>query len=335
MAISNDILSSTLRLLKDDAVDNLHRTTPIISDLEKVGGIEEVDGGQKYDHPVILAEHSAISQMATGYEPVSLSTTDAMRTASYEWCDFVAPIVITRKEELSNKGPRAIVKIAEARMKSVFGALKREAAKQLIAGSSTILTELQTLNGFDAATGWFEELAFGSQTNTVGGIAKASYPTAWQNQVATASGAFATNGLRAMSRLMIQGQTYAPEGDVKLVLASPTSYELYKDTLQTQERYMAATEQRLDAGKLVLAYNGAAMSIDPNLGFTASAGTIVSMYFLNPDLLKLVYDKDAKYEMSDFEFVSGFNSRAAQVQVRLQMVASHLASHGALLNAEA
>lgn len=334
MAISNDILSSTLRILKDKEVDNLHRSTPILDAMEKLGGVETVDGGQKYDHPVILSEHSNITQLATGYEPVSLSVNDPLRTASFEWCDFVAPVVITRKEELSNKGPRAIVKIGEARMKSVLGMLKRELSKQVIADSSTVLSDLETFNGFGTATGWFEELAFGSQTNTVGGLAKSTYTTSWQNQIATAAGAFATNGLRAMSRLMINAQTYAPEGDVSLILASPLSYESYKDSLQTQERYMAATEQRLDGGKLVLAYNGAMMHIEPNLGFTASTGDVVSMYFINPALIKLVYDKDAKFEMSDFQHVTGYASRAANLQVRAQFVASHLAGHGALINAD-
>jgi len=335
MAISNDILSSTLRILKDKEVDNLHRTTPVISALEKNGGIETVDGGQRYEHPVILTEHSSMTQLSTGYEPVSLSVTDPLRLAKFDWCDFVAPIVVTRKEELSNKGPRAIIKIAEARFKSVMGMLRREVEKQLIAGTSTRLTDLQTFNGFDAATGWFEELAFGTQANTVGELSKAAYPVSWQNQVGDVAGAFATNGLDKMADVMIEAQTYAPEGDISMVLASPASYRLYKKELQQQERYFSATEQKLDGGKLALAYDGATMLIEPNLGFTASAGTKVSMYFLNPGLLKLVYDKDAKFEMGDFEHVSGYASRAANIVVRMQLVCSHLAGHGAIVNAEA
>jgi hypothetical protein len=49
---------------------------------------------------------------------------------------YVAPIVITKKEELSNRGERAIVSIAEARLKSVMGMLQREFEKQIIANST-------------------------------------------------------------------------------------------------------------------------------------------------------------------------------------------------------
>jgi len=336
MAISNDILSSTLRILRDKEVDNLHRTTPLLSEIEAMGGVETVDGGSQVQHPVILAEHSNITQLSTGYEPVSLGVTDPLRTANFEWCDFVAPVVITKKEELSNKGERAIIRIAEARLKSVMGMLKREWEKQTIAGSSAILTELQTLNGFDANTGWFEELAFGAQGNTVGGIAKGSFTASWQNQMGDVGGAFAANGLDQMSSLHVQSMTYAPEGMMDLVLASPTSYELYKKTLQTQERYISATESVLDGGKLALAYNGAKMFVEPNLGFAASAGgTDVSMYFLNSKLFHVYYDRDAKFALLDFESVSGYASRAANICVRSQIVPSHLAAHGAIINAEA
>ena len=135
MAISNDVLSSTLRILLEEEVDNLFKAVPLLSEMRSAGGIETYDGGQKLDVPLILAEHSSITQLSNGYEPVNLAVKDALRNASFNWCDFVAPVVITRKEELSNKGAKAVVSIAEARMKSVMGLLQREVEKQLIDGS--------------------------------------------------------------------------------------------------------------------------------------------------------------------------------------------------------
>ena len=151
MAISNDVLSSTLRILLDEEVDNLFKAVPLLEEMRKGGGVETYDGGQKLDVPLILAEHSSITQLSNGYEPVNLAVKDALRNASFNWCDFVAPVVITKKEELSNKGPRAIVSIAEARMKSVMGLLQREVEKQLVAGSSTVLSDLNTLRASTTA----------------------------------------------------------------------------------------------------------------------------------------------------------------------------------------
>jgi hypothetical protein len=331
--VQNDILASTLRILRDKEVDNTFRTIPLLDAVQRLGNVEQVDGGSYIDSPVILTDHSTITQLTTGYEAVSLAVKDPMRTASYSWCDATAPVVITRKEELSNKGERAIVRIAEARLKQTMGMFKREICKQIIAGSSTILTDLQTLNGLDGATGWFEELAFGSQTNTVGGIAKSSFPTSWQNQVQ--NGSFAANGLKKMQQLLIDVQQYAPEGDVDLILASPISYGLYKDELQQLERYTSATEERNMAGKLALAFNGAAMYIEPNLGFTGSGATNkMSMYFLNSTLFNVYFDRDAQFELGDMETISGYAAMSAQIALRMQVCTSNLSGHGILINAE-
>ena len=184
MAISNDVLSSTLRILLDEEVDNLFKAVPLLEEMRKGGGVETYDGGQKLDVPLILAEHSSITQLSNGYEPVNLAVKDALRNASFNWCDFVAPVVITKKEELSNKGPRAIVSIAEARMKSVMGLLQREVEKQLVAGSSTVLSDLNTLRASSTARangGFLAGAAYGTQTGTVGGIDTNVFNT-YQNQ---------------------------------------------------------------------------------------------------------------------------------------------------------
>tara|TARA_R100001594_G_scaffold6004_2_gene17673 strand:+ start:8963 stop:10015 length:1053 start_codon:yes stop_codon:yes gene_type:complete len=349
MGIQYDILASTLRILRDREVDNTFRTIPLLEAVQRAGNVEMVDGGQKVDHPVILAEHSNITQLATGYESVNLAVKDALRTASFDWCDFVAPVVITEKEQLSNKGSRAIIRIAEARLKSVMGMLKREWCKQTVTGNSTVLSELNTLNGegVNAAGAWGAAAAantsgflnrqtFGSQTNTVGGIAKSSFTSSWQNQVADAAAGFAANGLRQMSNLMINTQIYAPEGEIDIILASPISYELYRNQLTDQERYTSAEQTKDIVGKLILMYNGAGMYIDNGLGFTTAAGAKpVSMYFLNSKLFSVYFDKDAHFEMSDMERISGYAAASSNIMVRTQLACSHLAGLGVLLDAEA
>lgn len=336
MAVQNDILSSTARARSKKALDNLFTTVPLLDHIKKAGGVEEINGGQRITRAAILAEHSNITQLSTGYESIAAGVADVLRSPEFEWCDFVAPIIITKKEELSNRGDDAVISIADARMKSVMGMLKREWEKQAIAGSSTVLTEMQTLNGFDAKLGWFEEGTFGSgQSNSVGGLSKSTYQGQnWNNQVASAGGAFNTNraGEGAMTDLMIQTQIYAPEGTVDLILASPTSYKLYKQSLRAQEQYVKETV--LDGGRLALAFSGALIYVENNLGFTEGS-TKASMYFLNSKSMKVVFDKEANFSLSDFQDKSGYAAREAHLYVRTQLVADHLASMGVLTNGEA
>jgi hypothetical protein len=108
---------------------------------------------------------------------------------------------------------------------------------------------------------------------------------------------------------------------------------LYKNTLQAQERYMPK-ETVLDAGRLALAYNGALMYVENNLGNAVGANT-PSMMFLNSKSMKVVFDSDANFSMTDFENKSGYAAREAHMFVRTQIVADHLASLGLLVDAEA
>lgn len=340
MALQPDILASTLRILRDKYVDNTFKSIPLVENMQSLGLVEQVDGGSKINHPVVLTDHSTITQLSSGYESVNLAVKDPLRTAEHNWCDFVAPIVLTKKEELSNKGERAKVRILEARLKQTMGMVKREIEKQLIRGNSTILTELETLNGTSAAagTGWFEGEVFGDGTNTVGGISKSAFPTSWQNQYQT--GTFTANDLRKMQKLLIDTQQYAPEGDVDLILASPDSYAAYKDKLQAQERYTSMSEQRDMAGRLGLEFNGARMFIETNLGFTGNvtrgtpATAAISMYFLNSSLFSIYFDKDAYFEISPMDKVSGYVAMACEMMCRMQICSSNLSGHGLLADAE-
>ncbi len=333
MAISNDILSSTLRILKDQEVDNLYKAVPLLDNIRAMGGVEEYDGGQKVNVPMILAEHSTITQLSTGYEPVSLSAADALRQAEFNWCDYVAPIIITKKEELSNKGEKAVISIAEARMKSVMGLIKRETEKQILRGDSTILSELLTLNGhvgIGSATGFLEDAAFGGQTNIVGGLNKASFPNDLQNQRVNGLNLSAGNEnvVEKLTDLYIEAQLRTPDGSApNLIMCSPALYRAYKAQMFNQERFV--DEQTLDGGRLALAFNGAKIYASPFIdGTLSAAANQINAYCLNTQFMKLMFDRDANFEMSDFVDATGYASRYAYLTVRAQMAFSHLASQG-------
>jgi hypothetical protein len=54
----------------------------------------------------------------------------------------------------------------------------------------------------------------------------------------------------------------------------------------------------------------------------------IFMYFLNTDHLKLGFDSSAQFEMEDFESISGYASRSANIFTRMQMYVDHLGAHG-------
>lgn len=338
MPISNELLSSTLFSIRDGEVDELFQRVPFLDFAKKLGGIEYEDGGIKIQRPLAVSNHSTITQLATGYEPVSLAVQDVMQPALYEWSDFVAPIVITKKEELENSGEKAIVKIVEARMRNVMGLLRREINKQLVAGNSAVLTSLGTLNGVATTTGFLEQGAptAAGQTNLVGGLARSIVPdgNGLFNRIFDAAGAFGTNGIRGMHQIAAETSARAPMGEVKLVLASEAGYANYRRALFAQERYI--DEKQLNAGYMSLAFGNAAVVQDvfmPDASVNG-AGNAATMYFINFDGIKLVMHSDGDLVVSPFEYIPGTTARSAQIYWKGQLIADNLASCALLFNGE-
>jgi hypothetical protein len=64
----------------------------------------------------------------------------------------------------------------------------------------------------------------------------------------------------------------------------------------------------------------------------ANHGTVDAM-FINSKLMSLYFDKDAYFEMSEFERISGYAAMAANIMTRTQLATANLSGHGLLVNA--
>jgi hypothetical protein len=342
--VQHDILASTLRILRDKEVDNTFKSIPLLEAVQRHGNVQKISGGSYIDAPVILTDHSSITNLKSGYEAISLAVKDPLRTANWKWTDFVAPVVLTDTESLSNKGERALVNILSARLKSVLGMMRREWEKQVVANSSTILDNLESLyyNGTD---GWFDAKAFGGQDNTVGNIDKTSFQSSWQNQVSvnTTYDVSSNRISEALADVCIQSQIYAPDGQIDIILMSPTGYKRYKQELTAQERYTSVSAEKDMAGKLVLMFNGAACYVEPFmvsggasglLAYDSDTGAAISptayihAYLLNSKMFDAYFDSDAFFALGDMQKISGYAASSANILCRTQLTTQHLASHG-------
>lgn len=329
MAISNDLLSSTLYAIRDAEVDQLYRKTAFLDLVKSAGGIEYEDGGIKIQRPLSVVDHSTITQLATGYEPVSLAVSDVLKPAIYEWQDFVAPVVITKKEELENQGEKAIVKIVEARMKNVMAMFRRELNKQILAGTSTVMTNMSSLNGYTLTTGFLEEgaAAPATQTNTVGGLAKNTLNVpGWYNSRLQSTGAANINA--DLTALYQECNQFSPFGNVNAIIVNPVTFAAYKSALFAQERFMSS--DKLDGGRLQLAFAGAIVEQDNEMPTNGGGGNQFSAYMLNFEGIKMVFHSDGDFAVSPFEFISGTTARSAQVYLKAQLIADHLRGSGVL-----
>jgi hypothetical protein len=331
------VISTTLQLLRDKLVDNSFLAHPLFRAIEGAGNLVKVSGGLRVEQPVIFGEHSSITELSNGFEPVSMAVTDPFQTAKFEYANFTQPIILSAVEKAANKGDLAVVNILESKMKNVMLGLKKEVSKQVIAGSSTTLTTMQTLNGMTTAagTGWLEGVAAGSQQNTVGGLAKSTYRAQnWFNQFFNSGANF---DLSHLDQLMIDCQIRNPSGEFPdIILMSPKCFAAFQAKQQSFVNYVSASDRDSLDRDMVAMWRGARIYVDPNLGFTAQNPALpVSAYVLSSSNFQLYADTDGFFEVGDMMPVPGTATEAAMVFCRMQLVTGHLASHGVLLNAEA
>lgn len=336
MAISNELLSSTLFSIRDSEVDQLFKKTAFLEGARQKGGVEKLDGGIKIQRPLALVDHSTVTEHQTGYEPVSLAVKDVLQPAIYDWIDYSAPIVITRKEDLENSGEHAIVKIAEVRFKSVMNMLTRDLNQQILAGGVAGYAQLNTLNGEQSGTGFLEDgaAAAATQTNIIGGLGKAAVNVrGWYNARQTASSDFSANGKRAMDLLWTDIASVSPFGGPQWIIASTAAFANYKQDLFAVERFVDS--KTLDGGVMTLSYNGAPLALDTHMPTNTGVGTNeYSMYFLNYDALKLCIHKDADFALDEFTSLDGYVARKATLYWKGQLIADHIASLGVLVDGD-
>tara|TARA_R100001460_G_scaffold2544_7_gene8174 strand:+ start:555 stop:1571 length:1017 start_codon:yes stop_codon:yes gene_type:complete len=338
MAPPASVLSTTLRLLRDKLVDNSFLAHPLFRAIESAGNLVKVNGGSRIDEPVIFGDHTTITSLTgAGFNPVSMAVSDPFNQARFEFANFTQPIVLSSIERLANKGDLAVVNVLESKVSNVMLSLKKEVSKQVIAGTSTSITGLETLYGATTAagTGWLEGVAQASQQNTVGGLAKTTYRAQnWYNQFFNSGGNFA---LAHLDQLMIDCQIHNPAGAFPdIILMSPKCFAAFQALQQSQVRYTSEGDRTSLDRDMVAMWRGARIYVEPNLGFTAENPAVpVSAYVLSSSQFRLYADTDGFFEMSDMMPVPGTATEAAMVMCRMQLATGHLASHGVLLNAEA
>ena len=336
LSIGNELLSTTMHIVMKEWRDGAHTSTAFLEAQAREHGEGKPTqaGGTRIVIPLGFGEHSKTTRMQTGYERIDLSVEDVFVPAVYDWAHVVRPIAISSEEEMVNQGDAAILSILESRVKMTANALKREYVKNVVQGGVAGWEDWGTLNGLDSGSGFLEEDAVLSQTNSVGGVSKSTYSakTGWQNQVYDGAGSFNSNGLAGLYDMMVEINSVSPSGNPSVILASRSGFKNLKRALSASERYIDTA--KLDGGRVSQTWDGVPIDVEyfmPDSGSTTgTAGdNEISFYMLNLNDIHTLWDPKGYFDLGDFETVSGeYDVRAAKLRCRGQLIAKHLGSSG-------
>lgn len=349
MATTLDVINTTLSLIHDETSMLLQRATPFLGQVKDQGKVFKFNGGYNINVPVEVQTPGVITSLdGTGYEQLDMTARDSTQRATYTWSRLALPISLSGRDKAENMGDAAIVNLADVRYKSALASMMRAVNKQTVAGGVAGLSQLGTLNGITgvgSATGFMEAVAAGSQSNTVGGLSKATYASVpgWQNQWYSAAGNFGTDtsgdgfkALRAVRTAAALNRNGLSEKLFHLVLASQDAYNNYEAALVNQVRFMSQKE--LDSGTPSLVWNDALMFADPdittyNVGKTGD--DIISFYCLNLDDVTLGIHDEGDFILTPFIEIPNQDVAVAKLIFQGGLVAKRLGGSGLITDADA
>ena len=330
--ITNDLLSTTLYNIHDQIVDGLFQTSPFLSVSKKLGKIKYHQGSFKLVVPIETAEQTTSTQITTGWEPVNMAVQEISQQAQYDYSRVVRPVLISGKEETSNRGEKAIIQLAEARHKAAIAAMMRELNRQIVQGGVSAFSSVTSLNGNTGfgglSSGFLEANAVGSQTNTVGGLARGSI-VGLNNQFLDGGGTVA-DIIKNLYTLEARASTLLPAGGdggrFHLTLASMDAYAAYRNGLFANERFIDA--RSLDAaGVQSLAFSSGVMMPDRDIGFGQSSTSVENSFMLlNLDGIFLDVLEGADFAFTGFMDYPGYDGRYGQIVWQGGLCAGHLGS---------
>jgi len=347
--ITNDLLSSTIYNIHDQIVDGLFQTSPFLSVSKKLGKIKYHDGSFKLVVPIETQEQTTSTRITTGWEPVNMAVQEISQQAQYDYARVVRPVLISGKEEASNRGEKAVINLAEARHKAAISALMRELNRQIVQGGVTAFTGVTSLNGntsYGGSTDGFLEAAApnivgqaATQTNTVGGLAKGTVPglnNQFVNGNPSGAGTVA-DILKNLYTLEAQASTLLPAGGdggrFHLTLASMKAYAAYRNALFANERFIDA--KSLDAaGVQSLAFSSGVMMPDRDIGFGQTSTSVENDFMLlNLDGIFLDVLNGADFAFTGFMDYPGYDGRYGQIVWQGGLCAGHIGSSALYINA--
>jgi hypothetical protein len=343
--ITNDLLSSTIYNVHDQIVDGLFQTSPFLSVSKKLGKIKYHEGSFKLVVPIETQEQTTSTQITTGWEPVNMAVQEISQQAQYDYSRVVRPVLISGKEEASNRGEKAIINLAEARHKAAIQALMRELNRQIVQGGVSAFSGVTSLNGntgYGGSNTGFLEAALPntsasptSQTNTVGQLARGLVP-GLNNQFVDGGGTVA-DILKNLYTLEAQASTLLPAGGdggrFHLTLASMKAYAAYRNALFANERFIDA--KSLDAaGVQSLAFSSGVMMPDRDIGFGQSSTSVENDFMLlNLDGIFLDVLNGADFAFTGFMDYPGYDGRYGQIVWQGGLCAGHIGSSALYVDA--
>lgn len=177
-----ELLTSTMRDIAPEVINNIFNDFPTLMWLEKKGGVrKDVSGGHQIRVHVNYAKNTTAAAMS-GYDVVDTSPQDTATVALYNWKFYSGSITISEDERLKNMGDHALFNLLQHRTRIGIESVRDKFVTDLFTDASSDPSKAVTP---------FSLIMDDGPTSTVGSIS-GNTESWWQNYQADV-GAFGSN----------------------------------------------------------------------------------------------------------------------------------------------
>lgn len=228
---------------------------------------------------MIYGELSGIASYS-GYDQIVYDTSIPITAAEYKPKNIVAPIIISKDEELTNTGENQVINLLEAKMQIAEETLKKKFTEQLYGdGTGNSGKDIVGLK------------AMLSATNTYGNIDRTTYP--WWAAIVKANG----GTKRTLTELlMLQTFLACSDGDdtPEVIFTNEEGWTQYYLLVKGRiTLYTETVKKAQSLGFQTLEFMGKPVIMDRNLPLTGADRT--KFYFINPKYMNLRYHSAANF----------------------------------------
>ena len=325
MAIANrtevldDLYTTTWNNRRKEVTDQIFDACPLTKALQDNGGIQlNGTGGRYLEIPLAYAKNETISSIGKG-DTVSISETQFMTVAQFEWKFVAGSLVRYFTDEAKNKSVQAHLNWINQKIDNLRDSLTDNFETMFFADGTG--NSNKDTNGLDNLVSTTPTAAA-----TVGNIAQGTYSW-WQNRQKTATGAasvYLLSDMRTLANTVSEGKTRQyPD----IIITTQTVAELYDDEVLEQRSIVNQTKG--DADFTTTAWKGIPI-------LWSSKCTSGRMYMLSSQYIGLNVDPDLNMQMTDWKAIPNqVNDRVAQIVWKGELITNRRKSLGVMTSISA
>ena len=260
-----------------------------------------LDGGETIVEQLMYEISSAVKSYSQ-YDTLDTTPQEGLTIARYNWRQYAGTITFSGFERRVNQGDAKMIDLLKAKTTQIEMSMRRRLSLDLWGSNS----DGKSLDGLPLIL---------SSTATVGGLAPATF--AWWAPTVTASGSFASQGLKDM-RTTWNTITF---GDDKpdALFAPQAVYQFFETSLVPAERY--SNTRVANTGFENILFKSTPMLFDRH----ATAATVS---FLNAAYLNMCIHKDANFATGKFIEPENQDAMSAKILFQGNLTTSNRRAHG-------